>query len=313
MIGQHARELGALAEHGVDEPCGNARSPVIGDGRRRAPCRARLLVLGRAHRASSASLQQLRLRRARRGWRNPASPRLPAGSAAAGARRSAWMVCTLSPPGVSIAMANRRARALHLVGVGSRRSELGEPVCAACASSSVTHCASVVEHALRHLGRGGLGVGEARMRSGGVPASSRRSTRMRQHVRLAGAGVGATQAEAAGSAASRLARVGALEVGQRACAHRNHSSALRRRRPFGDAREVGVVVVVVGASEGRAPQRLDRALPRSSKRAMSRPSPSSARGERGDVGASDGALLAAGGSPRGGDVAQARHALTASR
>ena len=162
------------------------------------------------------------------------------------------MVCTLRPPGVSSARANsRRARA-------RRRASGGLPSARAmasssAASSSVVQRAERVEHALRHIGGGGLGEGDAedflRLDAG----EQKIDHALRQHVGLARAGIGGDP--------GRHVRVGGLAL-QAPHVGRNGAGDLiaplpRCRppaaggRPFLDAREMIVVAVV------RRPHRMD--------------------------------------------------------
>ena len=99
----------------------------------------------------------------------------------------------------------QRARALaSRLGVGPVE-QLRELPSRARVVGIVTHCASVSNTRFGHLGGSGLGVGEARMRSGCVPASSRRSTRMVSTCVLPVPALALTQAEALRIGGVRLA------------------------------------------------------------------------------------------------------------
>ena len=103
--------------------------------------------------------------------------------------QKAWMVCTFSPPGVSSAEANsRRARA--------RCAALGlAPVESAISSSSAASSSAVqprqpLEHLVRHVGGGGLGEGDAEDFRRIDAAQQQVDHALRQHIGLAGAGIG---------------------------------------------------------------------------------------------------------------------------
>ena len=116
---------------------------------------------------------------------------MPASSGKRCSRRSqkAWMVCTLRPPGVSMAWANSCARALALVAAGARPSSCDSS--ASSAASAHRHPAGeALKTRLRHLGGGGLGVGEAEDALGRRAGEQQAQHAHGEHVRLAGAGVG---------------------------------------------------------------------------------------------------------------------------
>ena len=103
--------------------------------------------------------------------------------------QKAWMVCTFNPPGVSSASANSlRARASRL-----RVDALDAGLADFLVERVVVErgpAREPLEHAVRHVGRGRLGVGEAEdfRRIGAVEQQADHA--LRQHVGLAGAGVG---------------------------------------------------------------------------------------------------------------------------
>ena len=104
--------------------------------------------------------------------------------------QKAWMVCTFSPPGVSSAEANsRRARARWLgIGVSRRCSSM---ICSSsAASSSAVHLRQRAEHAVRHVGGGRLGEGDAEDFRRIDAAQQQPDDALRQHMGLAGAGIG---------------------------------------------------------------------------------------------------------------------------
>ncbi len=164
------------------------------------------------------------------------------------------MVWIFSPPGVSMAAGEERARARHT-----------PPAAAACPSASrsvacqlgIGHCHPLrqfVEHALRHLGRRGLGVGEAedapRAR---VPASSRRSTRMVSTCVLPVPALALTQTDSSRIGRVGLIAVGCAEAGLRWSEHptwlvmaQTSSRCAGLGGPLGDARQMRVGIVVVG-------------------------------------------------------------------
>ena len=154
------------------------------------------------------------------------------------------MVCTLSPPGVSSARANSR-RASAPCGLAALR-------CARRWRRRARHrrawsSAERVEDALRHIGSGRLGEGDAEDFSGATPASSRLITRCASTRVLPEPALAATHAETPGSEtspciAARQRMISANLIG------RYHSRARCRhlaagRRPFLDAREVVVIAV----------------------------------------------------------------------
>ena len=117
------------------------------------------------------------------------------------------------------------------------------------------------EHALRHLGGGGLGVGERQDALGRRTGEQQAQHAHGQHVRLAGAGVGAHPRGGRGVGGGGLvaARLVEMRVGLRSgfaaglapdldLAQPKRSMALNHLllglgRPFGDAGEMGVVVI----------------------------------------------------------------------
>ncbi len=106
----------------------------------------------------------------------------------------------------------------------------------------VTHLRERVVDALRHLGRRGLGVGEAEDALGDRAGQHQAQRALREDVRLAGAGVGAHPGGGARVGGLALRALGALEVAR--SDERAHGVVvLVGGRPFGDARQVRVVVV----------------------------------------------------------------------
>ena len=104
--------------------------------------------------------------------------------------QKAWMVCTFRPPGVSSASANsRRARARSAAHRARRWTSRGSPASSA-ASSSAVQSRQRVEHAVRHVGGGGLGEGDAEDFRRVDAVEQQPDHALRQHVGLARAGIG---------------------------------------------------------------------------------------------------------------------------
>ena len=123
-----------------------------------------------------------------------------------------WMVCTLSPPGVSMAVVNRvRARSIS-AGVGLRAVSSASDVCELCLVHGHPLRQRVVD-ALRHLGRSGLGVGKGEDALGYRAGQHKAQRAQREHVRLAGAGVGAHPGGRRRIGRVALGLVRAFEVG----------------------------------------------------------------------------------------------------
>ena len=124
----------------------------------------------------------------------------------------------------------QRARVLDFA-IRSRADRTGRRSAAPARTRQRHPLRQRVEHALRHLGRGGLGVGEAEdaFRLGAGEQQPQHA--LRQHVRLAGAGVGADPGGGAriGGVALGTARVVA-QVGVDAVAPTSCSRIPRPRR-----------------------------------------------------------------------------------
>ena len=172
--------------------------------------------------------------RAARSWSSRMSKPggTPASSGKRCSRRSqkAWMVCTLRPPGVSMALANsRRARSISS-GDGARSSK------SASADFELGIArrhpfGEALEHARRHLGGRRLGVGERQnaLRLHAIEQQAQHAHG--EHVRLAGAGVGADPGGrrgigGGGLVAPRLLAHGGEPVGRTEEAHAQSSSPL---------------------------------------------------------------------------------------
>ena len=136
--------------------------------------------------------------------------------------QKAWIVWIFSPPGVSSARAKSR-RAWRSSAARRRR---GPAASAISALSSVVRqrrpLAERAEDAARHLGGRDLGEGQAEDRRRIGAGEEQADHALRQHMRLAGAGIGD---HPGGSG-----RVGRLAAGCRACG-RNRADAHRARRP----------------------------------------------------------------------------------
>ena len=173
------------------------------------------------------------------------------------------MVCTFSPPGVSSAGANsRRARARRF-GVRLARRSTARIASSSAASSSVVQSRERVEHAVRHVGGGGLGEGEAEDFRRVDAVEQQADHALRQHMGLARAGIGRrprprrrdrtaamlhARRTSSGNDARRLIRLALVLVGAAG------------QRPFLHARQM--VVVAVARLPHRMHQRDDRASPR---------------------------------------------------
>ena len=153
------------------------------------------------------------------------------------------------------------------------------------------------------------------MRSGSTPSSSRRSTRMVSTCVLPVPALALTQAEAVGSAAAAwsrrvFSRTAASPSGRTEEAHAQSSSPFVDQ-PLGNARQMGIVVVVVveaGAAHGAIGRRLAIELGDQARQALLR----RARERRHVIHLERNVLprrLAA----RRGDVAQQRHRVRAAR
>ena len=188
-----------------------------------------------------------RRRCARRSRRNAA-----ARSASSGKRRSsdwqkAWMVWIFMPPGAVQHLGEQPAGAGPHVGVGAVAGQVGEVCLPGGRRGSVAQRASVLLMRFDISAAAALVKVRQRMRDGWVPASSRRSTRSRQHLGLAGAGGGRRPRRSMpGSEARRCLTLGSI-------AREDSSMTLihgvlippapRRRRTILDAGEMAVVVV----------------------------------------------------------------------
>ena len=202
----------------------------------------------------------------------------PGGTPASSGKRcssrsqKAWMVCTLRPPGRLDGDGEQlRAPAASRAGVGARSSSSAS-LRFELARRRVTHSRQRVEHALRHLGGGRLGVGERQDALGRRAGQQQAQHAHGQHVRLAGAGVGADPGRGArdrrrppGCAASASQRAVALLLGLgREEMPIAHASSIGLDRPFGHAGQMRVVVVAI--VEARPPQRAIGRRPRRRRR-----------------------------------------------
>ena len=106
-------------------------------------------------------------------------------------RRSqkAWIVWILSPPGVSSARANSRRASATLPASGARPRSPAISA-ASSASASVVQRREFGEHALRHLGGGGLGEGQAEDARRIGAGEQQADDAARQDEGLARAGIG---------------------------------------------------------------------------------------------------------------------------
>ena len=98
--------------------------------------------------------------------------------------QNAWMVCTLRPPGESNATANsRRARASRAA--SGLRWEIARDGGRELRVVERSPAAQLLEHAVRHVGGGGFGEGDAEY-LGGIDAFEQQpDDALRQDVRLA--------------------------------------------------------------------------------------------------------------------------------
>ena len=268
-------ELVALARSPRRPPRAKVWSAATDDrGRERAAERAvRLARRLRAARRCAAG------RSARRCVRSSSTSKRAATSASNGnwcssRVQNAWMVCTFSPPGVSSACANSRRARVRRCASRPAALDLARSPRRAPRRRARVHCAERLEHAVRHVGGGGLGEGEA-------------EDFRRRRCRAAAAGSRAAPAH--GSCPSRhwprprprragsdAARCDVEHVGgnaRRSFAHRPRPR--RRPRPFLHAREMVVVAVA------RLPHRTAPASDRASLgRRTARRCPSAARARR---------------------------------
>ena len=170
----------------------------------------------------------------------------------------------LEPAGRLDGDGEQLARPLHLVGAsGAPVEQLGE--LALQARLVGRHpLGQPREHALRHLRGGGLGVGERQDALGRRAGQQQAQHAHGQHVRLAGAGVGADPSRGGGIGGGRLV---ALRLLGRTAAidrleHRRGPSLTPPRRlgrPLGNAGEMGVVVVAI-VEAGAAQRAIGRRL-----------------------------------------------------
>ena len=120
---------------------------------------------------------------------NPGGTPASSGKRCSSRSQKAWIVCTLRPPGVSMASAkSARARAIS-AGVGSRPSRSANAVCSFGLRRAGPR-RETVEHARRHFRRRGLGEGQAQDALGLGAGEEQAEHARGQHVGLAGAGVG---------------------------------------------------------------------------------------------------------------------------
>ena len=175
--------------------------------------------------------------------------------------QKAWIVCTLSPPGVSSAAANS-ARARARLPVSIRWTPMSASAASSAASSSAIQLRKPVEHARRHVGGGRLGEGDAqdarRIDPAGRAVEHQPDDALREHMGLARAGIGGDE--------HRARRVGGIRLpaphrlGDLADAHGSTTS-----RPPESDHSLHAGEVVVGrrsdASTSRA-RASDRASPR---------------------------------------------------
>ena len=143
--------------------------------------------------------------------------------------QKAWMVCTLRPPGVSSASANScRAR--------RRSAAEGRATPAACiaasrpASSSRVHLRSSSNTRFAMLAAAALVKVMQRMRAGIDAGQQQPDHALRQHMGLAGAGVGRDKGGMAGSDASICRSVTAGGISRGALIRRLRRCHCRRRR-----------------------------------------------------------------------------------
>ena len=175
-LGEQRVEIALGGEaHGRRERAGERRSGL-----------AAVASVSVASTASSSSAARCCSSRMSKPGGTPAS----SGKRCSSRSQKAWMVCTLRPPGVSMALANSwRARSISSA-EGARSSRSASFAFSVRVGRSHPF-GEPLEHARRHLGRGGLGVGE-RQDALGLGAGEQQAQHAHgQHVRLAGAGIGA--------------------------------------------------------------------------------------------------------------------------
>ena len=173
------------------------RAPRRGTSGRRPPS-WRWRARGRARLSGSRApsqqrrkrqlFQQLHLRGCRRARRSAPRRWLRTGTdAEAGCRRHGW-----SAPSGRPAFPARGRTAAAPAPAASPVARPGRPPIArsSASSSSVVQCAERVEHALRHVGGGRLGEGEAEDLFRRDAVEQKIDHALRQHVGLAGAGIG---------------------------------------------------------------------------------------------------------------------------
>ena len=177
-------EAGAVAGDLVRSACRNPRPYSTAPGRRRHRRCETYRPFPRRSRPAAA------WPRGRPSRRTAATPRPPAESGAEGWRRSEWIVWIRSPPGVSIARANRlpglrqgvRPTRLVLAQLAQCRAQIGVRLHRPFAQPP--------EQAVLHLGRGGLGVGQAQDVLRLDPVQQQPRHPVGQHAGLARPGIG---------------------------------------------------------------------------------------------------------------------------
>ncbi len=145
--------------------------------------------------------------------------------------QKAWMVWIFSPPGVSSASANSFRASAQLL--GARAAVLRVPSILAASSASSEHrpFRQAGEDAVRHVGGGGARIGQAQdLRRVGA-FEQQPDDALRQHMRLARAGIGRHPGRVRGIGGARLPVVPFRPGRDSAFFIRRRPRPARRRRP----------------------------------------------------------------------------------
>ena len=218
--------------------------------------------------------------------RKPAATLASKGKRCSSRSQKAWMVWIFRPPGVSMVRANRRRAKASCAasGVAAPVSTISR---ASASSSKPVHSRERLEDARRHIGRRRLGEGQAEDARGRRAVEQQAQHALRQHMRLARAGVGRHPGR---GARDRRRAAGRCRTGRGASRRgRAHASSpdvviaqAAGRRPFLDAGEMVVVAEALGEFRigprqiGRfRRRRIGRAASRARRNAARRPRRSS--------------------------------------
>ena len=171
----------------------------------------------------------------------PGATPASSGKRLSSAWQKAWMVRMLMPPGASSTRANRRRATTRSLGFGRAVDQLGDLLVERRRRRPCAQRPSWPASRLRISAAAALVKVRQRMRSGLTPIEQQARHAVGQHLGLAGAGIGLDPGRMAGRRRAPL-RVGGERQRIESGVERRSFVVPARRRPFGDALEMRVVV-----------------------------------------------------------------------